>query len=81
MPEAGTAARIDKGLKGRRVPERRGGRCQCLSGGNHGLEQLATASLEAGERAGLIARHEPRVADLIRDQDRDKPALRAGNGR
>ena len=48
--------------------------------GDQGLEQLAPARLEASERAGIVATHEPRVADHIRDQDRGKPALRAGNG-
>ena len=48
--------------------------------GQERLDQLLAESLEAPERAGLVALHQPRVADHVRDEDSGEPAVGAGSG-
>ena len=44
------------------------------------LDELLAVSLEAVERALLVALHEARVADHVRRQDRGEPAVDARSG-
>src|SRR4051794_25829940 len=48
--------------------------------GQEWLEELLAVRLEAGERAGLVMAHEPRVADHVRRQDGGEPPIDARSG-